>query len=371
MAPKLIHILMTALLALALGTAAHAESKAPEARAALVVLGKVEQRAVKPRVVLTGVAQPHRLITVASRVEEIVGRVLVEEGQAVQAGQVLVELDQVRLKLRLAQAGAVQREANARLAQLRRDLARKQSLFDKKSIPLKGLEDARTDLARQRALAESSRESVKLLEFELRHATIKAPAAGVIVARLVNEGEWVKKGGPLLKLSVLNPIKAVVKVPERYLSHLSVGQQVCSTVDATPGKTYCGTIAAIVPSGDPHSHTFPVQIRVDNPDGRIKPGMLMRMRLEVGAERRALLVPKDALVVATSGQSVFVVIDGKAQPVTVKLLGSFGGSVQVSGKLEAGQPVVVVGNERLRPGQPVREKGPAKAKVPPKPASGG
>lgn len=326
----------------------------PQGRPALVVVGPVVQREVRPQVNLTGTAEPHRLITVASRVEELVEQVMVEEGQRVKAGQALVRLDRRHLKLRLGEATAALAESTAGLEQLERDLVRKQALYEKKSVPLKSLEDARTAVTRQKAVAQRNRESMELLRLQVRDAVIASPADGVVVARLVNQGEWVKKGGPIIKLSVLDPIKVLVRVPERFLPHITLGQEVCCTADANPGKTYCGDIFAIIPSGDPDSRTFPVQIRVSNPGGRLMPGMLMRVNLGVGARRPAILAPKDALVVSTDGQSVFVVHEGKAEMVPVKVGGSFGGRVEVTGDLKPGQSVVVTGNERLRPGQPVK-----------------
>jgi membrane fusion protein (multidrug efflux system) len=164
----------------------------------------------------------------------------------------------------------------------------------------------------------------------------------------------VAKGGPVLELAVLDPIKVVVKVPERYLPALAVGGRSCATADALPGREFCGQIQAVIPSGDDKSRTFPVQVRIANPQGEIKPGMLMRVALAAGQKHMALLIPKDALVMSGDSLSIFAVEEGKAASVPVKVVAAHGGLLEVTGELKPGQSIVTAGNERLFPGQPVR-----------------
>ena len=319
-----------------------------------VEVARVISRDLADSVTLTADAQPHRRIRVASRVEEMVERVLVEEGQTVEAGRPLVQLYCGQMELRLLEAKAALAEAEARLAQLRRDLERNQVLYAKKSLPLKNLEDARTAVRQQEAVVDQVRKQVELADYDLKHTLIRAPLGGQVVSREVEPGEWVKKGGTVAVVSVLDPVQVQALVPERYTVHLKEGQEVCCTADALPGRTFCGRIRAIIAAGDPASRTFPVQVLVDNPQLVIKPGMLIRVKLAVGSPRTALMVPKDALVISGTGHQVFVVQEGKAHPVDVKLGEAQGPLVEVKGDLQAGWPVVSVGNERLRPGQPVK-----------------
>ena len=277
-----------------------------------------------------------------------------EEGEVVKAGQVLIQLEQGRLRLRLSEANAVLREARAILAQMKRDLTRKHSLYKSKTVPEKDLEDAQTAVERQQAVVERYLEQVRILERDLADTEVRAPVAGVVVKRLAYRGEWVKQGGAVLELAVLDPLKVVVPVPERYLSALSVGEKVTLTADALPEEIFHGRIHAIIPKGDLKSRTFPVQVRVSNPQARLKPGMLIRVNLAVGQKHQATLVPKDALVLSQGGYFVNVVNDGKAKSVQVELVAAHNGMMEVKGSLKAGWKVVVVGNERLRPGQPVR-----------------
>ncbi|MFH1057476.1 MAG: efflux RND transporter periplasmic adaptor subunit [Pseudomonadota bacterium] len=328
---------------------------------ALVEVAPVKAQSVQAKITLTGNAEAHRSVVVASRVEERVAMGEVEEGDAVKKGQVLVRLEREQLARQAGEAAAALQEAEAARDQLQRDLERKETLFKSKSIPLKTLEDARTDFIRAQAAAQRAKERLAILADDLASALVRAPRDGVVTKRLAYRGEWVKKGGPVLELQVLDPLKVVVPVPERYLPSLSVGQAVEVTADALPGQAFPGQIQAIIPSGDPNSRTFPVQVRLANPRGEVKAGMLMRVTFSVGGDHEALLVPKDALVVSGETASLLVVADGAARPVPVTVVAGHGGLMEVKGAIKPGQMVVTVGNERLRPGQPVRVRQPGAA----------
>ncbi len=324
---------------------------------ALVVLGKVVEREVDTKITFPGTAEAHRMATLASQVEGVVRKGEVEEGEQVKKGQVLVRLDDDKIQLKAAEAEAELKEARAVLEQQKRDLIRKQTLHRTKSVPLKDLEDARTAVERQQALVGRTRAALELLQSDLADTQIRAPRAGVVVKRLAYRGEWVKKGGAILTLAVLDPLKVVVHVPERYLANLKIEAPVVLMADALPKETFPGKIMAIIPSGDVRSRTFPVQVQVKNPEARVKPGMLVRATLAVGLPHKALLVPKDAVVISQQGYKVITVKDGKAKPVPVELVAGHNGMQEIKGPLKPGQSIVTTGNERLFPGQPVREAG--------------
>lgn len=331
---------------------------------ALVEVAPVVMRRVQTKVTLTANAEAHRSLVVASRVEERVAEGLVEEGDAVRRGQVLVRLEREQLERQVGEARAALKEAEAARDQFKRDLDRRETLYQSKSVPLKNLEDARTDFIRAQAAAERARERLAILADDLAATEVRAPADGVVIRRLAYRGEWVKKGGPVLELQVLDPLKVVAPAPERYLPHLAVGQPVEVSADALPGRRFKGQIQAVIPSGDPTSRTFPVQVRVANPQGEIKAGMLMRVTLAVGGEHEALLAPKDALVVSGDSASLFVLAEGTVRPAPVTVVASHDDLVEVKGPIQAGQEVVTVGNERLRPGQLVRVRPPGEAPAP-------
>ena len=168
-----------------------------------------------------------------------------------------------------------------------------------------------------------------------------------------------------------------MQVPERLVSTLDKGMEVRLEFDAAPTTTWIGTIDHVVPQADLLSRSFPVKVLLDNRlrDGSpvLRGGMLARAWLPVGLVGEALVVPKDAVVLGGPTPIVFAVQSvaraqtdgsvgmGTVQPVPVRLGAAVGGAVAIEGDLTVGSLVVIRGNERLRPGMPVRFPAPAEA----------
>ncbi|MFC1858941.1 efflux RND transporter periplasmic adaptor subunit [Thermodesulfobacteriota bacterium] len=171
---------------------------------------------------------------------------------------------------------------------------------------------------------------------------------------ILEVGEWVNPGGAVVTLLDLAKIRITVDVPERYAVKLSPESNVKAVISSISNGFFPGKIYAVLPQGDPASRTFPVKIVIENPKYRIKGGMETTVTFNLSSTRDALVVPKDAVVTAGANRLVFAVLDGKAVPVPIKILGYYDGSVSVAGNLQPGTPVVVRGNERLQPGQPVQ-----------------
>ena len=145
----------------------------------------------------------------------------------------------------------------------------------------------------------------------------------------------------------------MLDLPERYAGQISRDARVKIRTDASPGHVFDGTVVAIIPDADPQAHTLPLKVEVANPDRLLHAGMFARATVSLTSKGAALLVPKDALVNNGQATTVFVVKDGMAMQVPVTRGLDVDHQVVVVGDIAAGQQVVVRGNERLRPGQPV------------------
>jgi RND family efflux transporter MFP subunit len=202
------------------------------------------------------------------------------------------------------------------------------------------------------------------LEDQLKKYTIKAPFDGYVTAEHTEVGAWIKQGDPVAEVVSIDPAEVTVSVPEEYIAALAPGMSASIRLDAMPDRSFEASITRIVPQADVRSRSFPVKIALDNPreatGHAIKAGMLARVTLSVGPPKPALLVPKDAVILGGPSPQVYVVADDPrtkqpaAVPVSVELGVSEGGNIQVVGNLQAGQQVVVQGNERLIPGAKVR-----------------
>ena len=314
----------------------------------------VAEETVDTRINLIGTARAWIETRVATEVRGKVASVEVEEGDYVRKGDVLCRLDSSELNFQIQEAEGALGEVGAQLERAKKEMTRQETLISRASVAQRAYDDALFD---HKALTEKSAQldaALNLLRDRLRNKTVRAPLAGVVVERFTQVGEWLNEGDAVAQLFLTDPSKVVVPVPEKYVGDITVGDKATVTFDALKDKTFTGELFAIIPRGDEGARTFPVHIRLANPGGIVKPGMLARVNLEVGRPRKALLVSKDAIVLSGAERSVVKINDGKALLVSVRLGGEYDGRVEVEGELKPGDQVVVRGNERLFPGQPVR-----------------
>ena len=145
-----------------------------------------------------------------------------------------------------------------------------------------------------------------------------------------------------------------VDVPEKYFNGLKSGVNVNVTFDSMPGREFAAYIRAIIPRADPRARTFPVKLRLREPSAQIGAGMIARAAFPIGESVPGTLVPKDAIVRLGDNTMVFVVDQGSAVPAPVTVGGAMGVWSVVNGAVAPGDKVIIRGNERLQPGQPVQ-----------------
>ncbi len=386
--------------------AAAAQERPP----ALVVVADVVEREVTARRSFVGSVEPVRRSVIESEVEGLVTEYLADEGLRVEAGAALaklrtrlaeIALDAARAALKLREEELREQKNGSRpeeLAQARAKVAaavaandmrqwrlgRAQQLFETSVISEDELKEAQMTarlaeellaevkeglrlaeagpreerIAQAEARAEAQRAEVRRLEDELERHTIRAPFSGYVVREATEVGQWLDKGSAVAEIVALDEVDIVAPVVEDYVLGVAVGMQASVTVGAVPGKTFEGNVVAVVPGADMRARTFPVKVRVKNPEGPLlKAGMFATVHLPVGGTEKAVLVPKDALVLGGQTPIVYVVADGKAVQVPVEVGLAIDSLVQVKGRVTGGQKVVVRGNERLQPGQAVRIEG--------------
>lgn len=312
----------------------------------------------------------HDQITLIGRTEAIVssrivaevgGRVQsmdVEEGVWVRKGQPLVSIDpeNIRLSLAAIEAQAKQAEAQAELAA--KDLARTEDLFRRSLIP-----ESRVDSVRVAAvIAEQTYNRLKAnrdrLALDLEKCTMRAPFSGYTVKHLVDVGEGVGVGTPVIEMVDLSKVKVTVDLPERHFGHVEIGSEAIVKVSGNEDNPVVGRVTGIAPSASETAHTFPVIVTVENKEGRLGGGMLVRATLSLSDSFSSLAVSKDAIIRQGSQTMVYTIVEGKASPIPVSTSSTDGKMVAVQGQgLSEGMPIVVRGNERIFPGSPVKPAG--------------
>lgn len=273
---------------------------------------------------------------------EIAGRISAidfDEGEPVEAGQVLVSLDDSTHQAELADARAALKLAESNFRRL-------DELFDRGSTSARERDEA---LAR----LESTRAALQLSQARLEKTDVIAPFAGILGLRRVSPGDYVTPGQDLVNLEDIDPIKVDFRIPERYLASLSTGQQIRVGVDAFPGRVFDGEVYAIDPQIDPAGRSIAIRARIANPDRILRPGLFARVRLVVEERPDAMVVPEQAIVPRGAQRYVFRVVDGMAALTEVRLGQRRAGNVEVLEGLGEGDVVVTAGQLKIRDGVPV------------------
>jgi len=324
-----------------------------------VEVARAERAPIVEEVRLTGTLTSPRTARLASEVAGRIARLHVDAGDRVEAGEVLLELDEQLARLELEQARAAEREAGADLADAERRLAEARALASSQSFAetevrsrAAAVERARAELARLRA---ASAYRAALVE---RHR-LRAPFAGVVARREAELGEWVAPESPVLHLVAVDRLRLELQVPQGYFARIAPGTPLEVRLDAPAGEPLRTRVSELVPVSDPATRTFLVRARIDNAAGTMTPGMSARAVIALGTGREGVVVPRDALIRHPDGRTVVWAAHGQGATRVVRARRvetglAFGQRVEITTGLEAGTPVVVRGNESLREGQEVR-----------------
>jgi membrane fusion protein (multidrug efflux system) len=269
-----------------------------------------------------------------------VRRILVEEGDRVKAGQLLAVLDDRQLRLEAAQTRAA-------LAKAERDFNRQVELHEKGLVSAGAFESLKYDLDNQRAAND-------LASLNLSYSEIRAPFAGIVSTRHVKLGEELAVGSKVFRVTDPTPLKAAVYVPERELARLKTGQAASISVDALAGRSFPAVVKLVSPTVDAATATFKVTLEVNDPKGDLKPGMFSRVGIVFERRSETLTIPRIALLDTDGTSNVFVVASGKAEQRAIKTGLSSAGKVEVTDGLTGTEQVVVVGQNGLKDGNPVR-----------------
>lgn len=304
---------------------------------------------------------------VVAQTSGVLKKLHVEEGMHVKAGQLLAELDDADTRAKAIQAEAQMHKAEATFAHAK-------AAMPKHLIAEFEYEQDKYDLAAQRAAYEGAK-------LQLSYTRIVAPVGGVISQRSVKIGNMIQNNQAMFTIVGMDPLQAVLNVPESQLGILKAGQAVQLSVDALPGKKFTGNILRIAPVVDAGSGTFRVTCEFHNDSDVLRPGMFARIDITYDQRADALTIPRSALIEEDGETAVFVV--EKAPPVEtpatpgkkvvasaqaktapdkttnngliahrtlIKIGYSDGNKVQVLSGIHAGTRVITVGRNAVRDG---------------------
>lgn len=287
--------------------------------------------------------------TLAADMPGVVERIAFESGASVAAGQPLVYLDSRQEHARLASAEAARDLAKT-------NLDRAKSLLEKQLL-------AQSEFDQAAALSRQAEALVNEVRAAIDRKVIRAPFAGVAGIRVVNLGQYVSSGDPIVPLQSLDPVYVDFSVPQQQVGSLRAGQAVTVLADTTSRPLANGRITAINPVADDASRNVRVQATVPNAHRRLRPGMYVTVRVDLGSRTQVVALPATSINYAPYGNSVFVVEemkgpDGKpyrgVRQQFVRLGNGRGDLVAILGGVEAGQEVVTSGVFKLRSGAAIK-----------------
>jgi membrane fusion protein (multidrug efflux system) len=289
-------------------------------------------------ILATGQIEAVQSVELRPDIEGRVTAILVREGSTVSRGQALIKVDDAELKAEVARAEAERDLARQSLARTRELLAQKAS--------------SQSELERAEATARSTEAQYQLLKVRLDRTTVRAPFSGVAGRRLVSLGDYVTTSDDLMTVQTVSPQRAVFQVPERYADQLEVGQHVTFRVAALPGREFAGRVDFVDPVVQLPGRTITVKAEVPNPRRELQSGMFIEVRLATDVRPNAVVIAEDGVLPLQGANFAWVVIDGKATRRPVELGVRTPGFVEALTGVEAGEQVVVGGQERLAEGAP-------------------
>jgi membrane fusion protein (multidrug efflux system) len=327
--------------------------------AAPVVVAPVELRDVEERIEATGELLAKDQARIAAEVPGRVTQILRDEGESVQAGEVVLEIDPERRRLELQDARARLSEAQAALRDKEREAKRVRELHRKDVASEAQLDQAETGLELAGSRLAAARAQLGVAERALRDASVAAPFAGLVSRRLVSVGEFVQAGTALFELVALDPIEVEFHLAEKDSSRVAVGLSLSLQVSPHPGRRFPAVVNLVSPTIDPRTRTLRVKAELTNPDGLLKPGLFARVDLGVDRRGGVPTIPEEAVLYRADGAVVFRVGEGnRVERRAVRIGLHLDGAVEVVQGLAGGDVVVRRGHAELVDGALVEPRSP-------------
>jgi multidrug efflux system membrane fusion protein len=347
--------------------AACSDQAAPPQQRVPVTVGTAERRDVPFELAATGSVEPLQTVAVQPQVGGPIVRIAFREGQDVEKGQILFQIDPRPFQAALAQAEAILARDRAQAANAEQEAKRYAELAEREYVTAQQYDQARTSSAAAAATLAGSEAEVEEARLNLQYATIRAPISGRTGSLRVREGNLVRTAdaAALVTINQIRPILVRFAVPAANLPLIQRhrGEQLVVRAQAVGGGVASeGQLAFVDNAVDTTTGTILLKARFANTDGALWPGEFVNVRLRLYMERDALVVPATAVVTGQQGSFVFVVgADSTATTKPVKLGRTAGDIAIVDGELQPGERVVTDGQLRLQQGSKVQIKSAAEA----------
>ena len=298
----------------------------------------VQEKSLDNSLRATGSLQANESIQLRSEVSGIVESIHFKEGQKVQKGQLLLNINDDEILAEIEKLKFTRK--------LNEDISdRQQKLLAKEAISKEEYETAMTTL--NTTLAD-----IKVREAQLAKHHIRAPFSGIIGLRSISEGSYLNPADNIVSLYSVNPIKIDFSVPGKYLADVNPGDKITFTTDSY-NETFHGEIYAIEPQIDPQTRSLRLRALCPNDDNKLLPGQFAKITLTLDTYDSALMIPTEAIIPELNGKKVFIYKNGIAESRQVETGIRTADKVQITAGLNSGDTVLTSGTLQLNQGTPV------------------
>ncbi len=313
----------------------------PPGFAVPVIVEEVRPQAFTQNIEVVGTLLAAQEVEVAARVEGFVKQIHFQDGQRVERGDVLFELDSERYQAALDQALARERLA--------------QEEFDRADALRRNRTISAQEFDRVVSTLDEARAAVRLARENLSDTKIRAPFAGAMTERRVDVGQFVNRGQVLSSIVDNSSLRVEFRVPERFIGSLQTGSQVEFRTSAFPGEKFFGTVFFLSPRVDESSRTLLMRAQAENPELRLKPGMFVNVLVTTDSNPEAKLIAETALMFRGNSVSVFTVNgENLVEMRRVAIRSRVAGRVEIVEGLEFGEKVITEGIQKVGPGSLVQ-----------------
>lgn len=314
-----------------------------EERKPVVKVEKVYSRDVIQAGTYTATVDPHLINNISSSTPNRIKEIYVDEGYNVSKGQTIAILDDVNITSYETQVA----NAKANLDNVKQNYDRAVKLLEIGGGTQQNVDQMALQLTNAQNTLTRAERSLKNVK---ENTILVSPISGVVTARNYDPGDMTGTM-PIVTVAQVNPVKIIINVPESELSKVSKGMPAEVTFDTYGDEIFKGSVTIVSPTVDSNSKTFGVEIGMQNPDGRILPGMFGRVKLNLGIANH-VVVPDRAIVKqpGSANQYVYVLKDGKVSYNKVELGQRLGDAYELLSGVESGDTVVVTGQTKLADG---------------------
>ncbi|MFL6215600.1 MAG: efflux RND transporter periplasmic adaptor subunit [Blastocatellia bacterium] len=355
-----------------------------------VAIAPVVERAATRGIEVVGSLEAEDDVTVSSQAAGNLDEITVDVGSQVRRGQSIGRIDARELHLKVAQAEAALRQAEARLGiahdskldpertpdvrqaraaleRARYDLNAAKNLVENGDISKQQLDVYQKTFDQAEARYQASLENVRnlvaqieekraalaLANKQLTDTTIVAPISGVVKEKIASRGEYMQPGKSIVTIVQINPLRLKLEVPEAFAANIKIGQEVTLKVDTFADRQFKGTIRRINPSVDEKNRSLVAEAEVKNDNALLRPGMFVRAEVVANRQGTALMIPEKAIVSLAGVNKVFVLDGDRATERLVKLGPRDGSLVEIIEGVKLGDRVITTNADRLHDGATV------------------